>query len=518
MSISQTIAKNSLFNFISMAAEAVTVFAVGIMLARHLGTEQYGLYALMMWFHALAALVVSLGMTEMTKRFIGEAIGQQNMNTVKGLVRLNLLVKGAGALLTCGLIIILSGFLARLLNVPTDSTYFMLVAILLLPNTLVLTISGIFSGFQKYEYGAYVGLMINLFRFVAVIMLVFWGCGVKEVLIAYTAVWALGIPLAIFFLSRLVPLRDLLSPSLLQPQTRNSALKYSLAVLGIHGVDYFLWYRAEVMFLGFFRPVEEVGFYNIANKIPSTTMHLVPMAIGKVLLPTVAEQFGKGEIEKVKAIYVTSARYLMMLSFPIAVGGIVLAEPIINVLFGYEYAPSVVLMQIIFVPFALRGIYHSVTSIIYGLKEPGFILKTGIILICMIIGLNLWLVPQYGPLGAVIATSIPRMISLPVYTRFASKKLGASWPLGDTAKIALASVAMGLVVFILQYYTGDILSLSLGVPAGIIIYAATLLALGLVTPQDMGILKQAEKQLPPVLRKVYTAIVNFIGMFVRQAK
>jgi O-antigen/teichoic acid export membrane protein len=515
MGVAETIAKNSIFNFINIVAEAVSAFFISIVLARHLGTEQYGLYALMMWFLSLAALVLNLGLTEMTKRFVGEAVGQQNMNTVKGLVRLNIIVRGLAVLVTSALIIVLSGFLARLFDVPSDGIYFTLVAILLLPHIMVVTFSGIYAGFQKYEYMAYTALMVHLLRLVLVVILVPSGYGTREVLIMYAAVWALGIPMGLFFLNRLIPLRDLLVPSHLEPQTRNSALKYSVASIGIHGVDYFLWRQAEVMFLGAYRPVEEVGFYTLAHKIPTTTMHLIPYSIGRVLLPTVAEQFGKGDMEKVRAIYATSSRYLMMLSFPMAAGGIALAGPIINILYGSDYAPAILLMQIVFVPFALRGIIHSVSSIIYGLKEPGFILKIGIILIVLSIGLNLWLIPKYGAVGAVIATSFPRMIALPIYICFASRKIKMPWPLGDTARVVLASVIMGLLVFALQHYLSDILGLCLGIPAGIIIYAVAILALGLVKPQDLNILKQTEKQLPKVLRKGYAAIINFLAKFVR---
>jgi O-antigen/teichoic acid export membrane protein len=515
MGVAETIAKNSIFNFFNLAVEALAAFFISIILTRHLGTEQYGLYALMMWFLSLATLVLNLGMTEMVKRFIGEAVGQKDMNTVKGLVRLSLIIRGSAVLLTSGLIIVLSGLLAKLFNVPADSTYFMLVAVLLLPYIMVLTFGGIFAGFQKFEYMAYASLTVNLLRLVMVIIMVLAGYGAREILIMYAAVWALGIPMGLFFLSRLIPLRDLLLPSHLDPQTRNDAIKYSLASIGIHGVDYFLWRQAEVMFLGAYRPVEEVGFYTLAHKIPTTTMHLIPYSIGRVLLPTVAEQYGKGDMEKVRAIYATSSRYLMLLSFPMAAGGIALAGPIINILYGSDYAPAILMMQIVFVPFALRGIIHSVSSIIYALKKPGFILKIGIILIILSIGLNLWLIPKYGAIGAIIATSFPRVIALPIYICFASRKIKMPWPLGDTARVIIASVIMGLLVFTLQHYLSDILGLCLGVPAGIIIYAAAILALGLVKPQDLNILKQTEKQIPKAFRKGYAAIINFIAKFVR---
>ena len=123
MSIAQTIAKNSLFNFIAMVTDAVSTFIIGIMLARHLGTEQYGLYVLMMWFLSLAAFALTLGMTEMTKRFLAEAMGQRNINTVKGLVRINLVIRGSAVLITSGLIIALSSLLTRLFNVPSDNIF-----------------------------------------------------------------------------------------------------------------------------------------------------------------------------------------------------------------------------------------------------------------------------------------------------------------------------------------------------------------------------------------------------------
>jgi O-antigen/teichoic acid export membrane protein len=331
----------------------------------------------------------------------------------------------------------------------------------------------------------------------------------------HIGVSVLGIFFGLFLLSRLLPLRDLILPSLLEPATRNIALKYSLAAMGILGVDYFLWQHAETMFLGIYGTVEEVGFYNIAHRIPAMAITLIPYVFGQVLLPAVSEQFGRGDMEKIKKIYITAARYLMMLSLPIAMAGIALARPIIHLLYGSDYAPTIVLMQIIFIPFSMRGLTHAVSSIIYGIKEPVFILKIGVILVCLSIGLNLWLIPKYGAIGAVIATSIPRMLSLPLYIRFVSKRIGAPWPLGDTIRVVLASVVMGLVVFMLQHYLGIVLGLCLGVPVGIIVYIAALLVLHLAGPQDLTILKQIEPRLPFVLRKGYAAIIGLVEKFVK---
>jgi O-antigen/teichoic acid export membrane protein len=205
----------------------------------------------------------------------------------------------------------------------------------------------------------------------------------------------------------------------------------------------------------------------------------------------------------------------MILSFPIAAGGIALAKPLITVLFGQEYAPAIVLMQAIFIPFATRGVIHAVTSVIYGIQEPVFLLKVGVVLIVLSVGLNLWLIPIYGAMGAVIATSIPRILALPLYIRFVSKKIKTKWPMNDTIRLTIASAIMGVVVFVIQYFTNNILGLVIGLPVGIIIYTAGLLVLGLVKQQDLKILKQFEKRLPSIFKNSYVFITNVMSKFVR---
>jgi O-antigen/teichoic acid export membrane protein len=174
------------------------------------------------------------------------------------------------------------------------------------------------------------------------------------------------------------------------------------------------------------------------------------------------------------------------------------------------------LMQIVFIPFAMWGLVHAVTSIIYGIKEPVFLVKIGAVLIILSIGLNFLLIPRYGAMGAVIATSIPRLIALPLYIRFVSKRIGQPWPIKDGIKIASVSVGTGLIVFLIQYYLGDAIGLGVGIPVGFVIYVAGLLALRLVKPEDMRMLRQLEKRVPAIFRGIFTAALNLVGKFAKE--
>jgi O-antigen/teichoic acid export membrane protein len=296
MTIAGTIAKNSMFTFIAAGLKTITSFVAGILLARYLGTEQYGLYSLMMWFLSLASIIVDLGMGDMVKRYIAEAIGQKNMMVVKGITRLILLVRGVAAIISAIIILCLSAVLAKLFNVPSDGFYFMLVAAMIVPSTIRGSISSIFTGFQKFDYSTYLTMIESILSTSLIIVLLVTGFGVREILFMFIGVSFISIIIGFLMLKNLVPLKDLFLPSLLEPATRKSALKFSIAALAILGVDYFLWQQAEVMFLGIYQPVEIVGFYRMAHRVPEMAISLIPFVLGHVLLPAVSEQYGKGDI------------------------------------------------------------------------------------------------------------------------------------------------------------------------------------------------------------------------------
>lgn len=516
MGTSKTIAKNTLFNFIANASDLVINMVVGIVLARGLGPEQYGLYSLLIWFLYFASLVVNLGLGDMMTRYVAEAQGKQRMDDTQGLIRLGLSLRVLVTAAAILVIIVFSRFWAGLFGEPDNQIYFVVVAFMLLPNVLNLVLIRIFAGFQKYEYGAYVILGTNPLRLALVVVLMIVGLGLMEVLILSAAVWVLGVFIGVFLLRRLIPLKSLFSSSTLSAVIQKRAMRYALAMAGIEAINYFVYQQGSVFFVGLYCPVEQVGFYTIASKLPGATMLLVPSVFGAVLLPTIAEQFGRGDMEKLRKIYITSARYITMLAFPLAMGGIALAGPIIHFLYGADYAPAIFLMQFLFIPFALGSINRAASSVIFGVNEPSFILKVGAFLALLNIGLSWWLVQAYGTFGAAIASSVPRVLALPFYVYFASRKIGAMWPMRDTLKIVLASLVMGAVIFWLQdWLGGGFISIALGVPTGIVLYAVVLLALKAVHKHDLTTLEVVQDSLPSPIKKNSAFIINLARRFVR---
>jgi len=514
MSVAGTIAKNSVFTIIANMSELLIALVTGIVLARSLGTEQYGIYVYLMWFLGVVAVIVNLGLAEMSKRFIAEATGRKTADEPRGFAQLTLMLRGGAALLICLVIIVTSGYWARLSGNSSNQIYFVLIAFASVPHALTYALISIFRGFQKYEYAAYILLGNNSLRLVLVIILMALGYGIWEVLIVNISVLGVAVLIGLFLLQRLIPLKGLFLPSPLDTSVRKRALKYAMTMAGVLGVDYLAYQQAEVFFIGIYCPVEAVGFYHIAFRLANMSMMLLPSAFGFVLLPAIAEQFGKGDMEKIKAIYLTSLRYLMAAAVPLATGAITLAGPIISVLYGAEYGPAVILMQILIVPVAILNVGRAAGAVIFGINRPGFILKINIFMAFINIGLSLLLISRYGVIGASIAKSVPLILVTLLCIGFASRRTGATWPVRDTIKITVASLIMGLAVYAVQNQLTAGLSLGLGIPLGIVIYIIGIFAFRVVREQDLAMLKKVFNSLPPVLREYSVALIGLMEKFV----
>ncbi len=507
MSISSTIAKNAFFNWITAGADVAINFFVSIALARGLGAEDYGIYSFLMWFLSFLVLIVNLGLGEMAKRFIAEAVGAGSKDKVSKIVKLSLFLRGLATAAIVILLAVSAGFWAKIFGVPSYESYFFLLALGLLPNVLNTVLTSIFAGFQKYEYAAYLALGTNPLRAIAVIVFLTLGYGVREVLIINVIVWAVGVLLGFVLLHRLISIKEILTTALPDRANQRIAIKYAFTVALVMSLDFFIWDQAEVFFLGIYRPKEEVGFYSLASKLPSQVMTLIPLAFGAVILPAVSEQFGKGDMRTVRTIYLTSSRYLTMLAFPLAAAGVALAKPLVAFLYGEAYAAAAPIMAILFVSFAMMALDKSPMAIIYGINKPSIALKVGLFLAALNIGLSYWLIPRYGLLGAAIGSSVPRVLSLILYISFVSKNIKAAWPLKDTLKIAVASAGMGMLVFVLCNILSPTLGLILAVPVGLSIYTLELLVFGVVKAGDLRALKGIQHSLPRPLQRYCSPVV-----------
>ncbi|HEX7071981.1 MAG TPA: flippase [Rhodothermales bacterium] len=229
-------------------------------------------------------------------------------------------------------------------------------------------------------------------------------------------------------------------------------------------------YNSDLLLLRVFRGTEEIGFYLAAYTLIALLGNL-STAYGASLLPTLTRA-GKTDTSQTNLFH-TAIAHVFAAAVPIAVGGFITAQQIIDVSFGAEYAPSARVLQVLLlsVPFLLvRGVLQTV---LISTGRQDRVMWITAAAAALNVTLNLLLISRYGMLGAAaatVATEIVRVVVVQVFVRlqgFSRIGLDRLW------RTLFAAALMAAALLMLP-----IRSIWLIVPLGVLVYAIGLVLVG----------------------------------------
>ena len=202
-----------------------------------------------------------------------------------------------------------------------------------------------------------------------------------------------------------------------------------------------------------------ISWLYYANRLQQLPLGVVGAAISVALLPILSKQLKSGDEIQSKLSQDKAVEYAALLSFPAAVLMIVLAKPVINILFEHgQFSSKDTLMT----SFALMA--YSVGLPCYVLVKalmPNFFARgdtitpvkfSAVVFITHLI-FSLILMRPFGHVGIAIATTISAFVSFAQYVYGLKKRQFWSFSkllIMKIGKILLASILMGAVVFIIH--------------------------------------------------------------------
>lgn len=229
-------------------------------------------------------------------------------------------------------------------------------------------------------------------------------------------------------------------------------------------------YNSDLIFLRMFRDSEQVGYYAAAYTLISLVCNL-GISYGMSLTPALT-RLGPGSGTE-RAQYHTALAQVFAVTFPITVGGCLLAAPIILIAFGAQYQASVVALQILMWSIPL-SIYRNVPwAALIARHREDLLLRAVVIGAVINIALNLVLIPPYGIIGAAIATVITESAVGGIMLWFAR---GQDLPFVTPVRLLKPLLAGGVMGLVLWMTPGLVLPMALLL--GVVVYAACLAAMG----------------------------------------
>lgn len=240
-----------------------------------------------------------------------------------------------------------------------------------------------------------------------------------------------------------------------------------------------------------------ISALNYANKLNNFVMGVFITSIASVIYPMLSKLSADSDKEKFTESVVTSVNSIVLLVLPISVGAIVLANPIVKILFqrgAFDSsatemtAIALVFYSIGLVAFGLRDVLGKV---FYSLQDTKTPMINGAIAMVMNIILNIILVKIMGHAGLAFATSISAILCIFMLFGSLKKKIGyfgQDQMIKTTVKSLGAALVMGLVTYLMHEilcdilnngFIYDVINLGLSVITGAISYGVIVIRLNI---------------------------------------
>lgn len=461
--------------------KALSAIAGGLLiaaLARLLQPEGYGLFMLALTVFSSVQLIARFGIAGSAGRYVAE-FKEEAPGQVPHIVRFSFLLN-LGVLAVISFAIFVSyRYIVELMGEPGLSQFLVVGTVLLVLGTISTYISKVLQGFEAIRVEAVLRVMQPVGRLVFALGLVLAGFGAVGAYVGYIISSLLTICVgAGYLLYRLRTFSGDNPP--MEPGLRRRIAEYSVPLVATNSATV-LDNRIDTLLVGYFLSPVEVGFYVISDRVVKLVE--TPMsALGFTLSPMFGSEKAAGNIERLSRIYEITLVNTLLLYVPAAAGIILVAEPMIRLVFGPEYSGATIVLQVLGLYIILKAITKLTDN---GLNYLGRARERAMfrgVTAALNVALNVVLLPLVGVVGAAIATVFTYGLytAANLYIVSLELELRPAYLLKQLLSIALITAAMSAVVFALIGYITGWITLFLVVGVGVSIWVGLSVAAGIL--------------------------------------
>ncbi len=373
---------------------------VGVWVARYLGPEQFGTFNYAMTFVTLFDPILKLGLDSIVVRDLAQKPEQryQTLGSAFGL-------KLFGSIATFLLAINIFNLLDTQTNAEITGQLIAIISI----STLFLSFDVISFWFSSQVQSKYVTFAKTSAYLLAASMRIFL-VSIQAPLVAFA--WAIFAELALGAVGLIIVYSyrgDRIFAWRFNGITTKNLIKNSSPLI-IAGLMTYLYSKIDQVMLGTMLPDQtQLGFYAVAVKL-SELSDFLPLTLNISMLPKLSVIKAKSEAEFLEKTQIYFD-IMMLLWLSVAIPTTFLAPFVVNLLYGPAYASAASILSIyVWAQFGTNfGVARSTYMVINNINA----LKIAITCIGAIVNIiiNYLLIPQYGALGATVATLITYFIT-----------------------------------------------------------------------------------------------------------
>jgi O-antigen/teichoic acid export membrane protein len=282
----------------------------------------------------------------------------------------------------------------------------------------------------------------------------------------------------------------------ISPNILKEMLKYGVPLV-VGNLASWILNISDRYIIAFSRTTSEVGIYSASNTISENSIFLLSNLVTLAAGPLGMRVWEQQGMQKSSEFTAQVTRYFLLICLPVFAGISALSKPILMVLTAPEYYEGYRIMAMAAGSGLLIGLMQRYqTGLIYH-KKTVHIMSGTIIAGLLNLGLNLWLVPEYGYMAAAINTLFSIVILLVLMIIISRKYFTWPFPFRSLFKAVLASLVMGAGVYYLysRLASAAVVSLLISIVAGVVIYVIMLFILRAYQPEEISWAKNIAKSI-----------------------
>ena len=239
--------------------------------------------------------------------------------------------------------------------------------------------------------------------------------------------------------------------------------------------------RLDTVLLSLLTNNHEVGIYGSAFRLFESTMFL-SWSLHAAIFPWLSRKNIENRTQLARG-YEIGLLVMVALLTPIGVAFALLAEPIINLIYGEAFDAAVSPLRLLGVVVVAFGVNTLTNATLAAHDRPGLMHRILLVAVVQNVAMNFALIPFYGPLGAALSAAASGALLALLSVRQATTALGHARPVRMFTAPAVGAAVMALVIFLVH---GSLLS---GLIFGGTAYVAGLLVVErLLFPDDFAML------------------------------
>lgn len=451
-------------------------FALAILLARLLGVDGYGLYAIALSVATVASAIAVFGLDAAMIRYVAVFAAREDAGSLRGAVQIGFAIPMALSVVVACVLVIVADPIARWVIGDAGLAPLLRVTALLVP-ALVLNslLAATLQGLRHFSRSVMAEQVLQpITRAALLVAFALTGLDPTMALVAsLLSTVAVGAAMAVW-LRRALPV----AASARRPV--GEIIRFSLPVYFSNIINTFSG-NLQTLLLGALSSVASAGIFAVANQVQliGTLFHA---AIVRGTMPLFAQLHDAAERPRLEQLYQTTSKWTFSLNIPFFLVSIAFPEALLA-MFGSEFVDGTQALVIL----AWGAIVSAATGTSGAMLDmtghTAMKLINASVSVGLAIGLNLLLIPSLGVVGAAIAAvasiaavNVLRVVEVAVLESIVPFNLTYLKPIAAGVAALAAGVLVGRIALADQVLAVSALG---GIAVLVLVYVVVIRLLGL---------------------------------------